>query len=295
MEERRSAIQYMSRTRAYYSRLGFARPYEWAHFDDVPFTPLAIPLHAATISIVTTAAIVRPDSGDQGPGAAYNGKAKFFDVYAASIDELPPLSIAHVAYDRSHTSARDQSTYIPLDALLRLRGENEIGAVGRHIIGLPTDRSKRKTEAQYAAAVYEIASGDGADAVVLVPNCPVCHQSAALVARYLEAQKLPTLVFGCARDIIENVRVPRFYFSDFPLGNAVGKPFDQASQDQTVRGGLELFKHARATETVINPISWAPDDNWKADYCNLNGMSVEAVAALRQDFEREKQRAPRRK
>ncbi len=31
---------------------------------------------------------------------------------------------------------------------------------------------------------------------------------------------------GCAKDIVEYVGVPRFLFSDFPLGNPAGKPHD---------------------------------------------------------------------
>ena len=33
-------IPYMQRTRDYYQALGFA-PYRWAHYAEVPFTPLA--------------------------------------------------------------------------------------------------------------------------------------------------------------------------------------------------------------------------------------------------------------
>ena len=33
---------------------------------------------------------------------------------------------------------------------------------------------------------------------------------------------------GCAKDIVEQAGVPRFLFSDFPLGNPAGKPKDTA-------------------------------------------------------------------
>ncbi len=65
---------------------------------------------------------------------------------------------------------------------------------------------------------------------MLVPNCPVCHQTVSLVARHLEANGIPTVVMGCAKDIVEHAAVPRFLFSDFPLGNSAGKPHDEASQ-----------------------------------------------------------------
>ena len=34
------------------------------------------------------------------------------------------------------------------------------------------------------------------------------------------------MVLGCAKDIVELCGVARFVFSDFPLGNAAGKPHD---------------------------------------------------------------------
>ena len=79
-------IPYMQRTRAYYLALGYDNPYRWAHHRDVPFMPLAKSLGDSTVALVTTAAPFRPELGDQGPGAAYNGAAKFFEVYSAPAD-----------------------------------------------------------------------------------------------------------------------------------------------------------------------------------------------------------------
>ncbi len=75
-------LNYIERIREYYRVLGYGAPYQWAHFDEVPFAPLKKPLAQSTIGIVTTAAHYRADRGDQGPGAAYNGSAKFFTVYS---------------------------------------------------------------------------------------------------------------------------------------------------------------------------------------------------------------------
>ena len=50
----------------------------------------------------------------------------------------------------------------------------------------------------------------------------------------LEANGITTIVVGCAKDIIEHVGVPRFLFSDLPLGNAAGRPLDRASQAFTL-------------------------------------------------------------
>ena len=74
-------IPYMARTREYYQAIGYTTPYRWAHYVDAPFQPLRKPLSQSRVAIVTTAAPFDPAKGDQGPGAKYNGSAKFYQVY----------------------------------------------------------------------------------------------------------------------------------------------------------------------------------------------------------------------
>jgi hypothetical protein len=86
----------------------------------------------------------------------------------------------------------------------------------------------------------------------------------SLAARYLEANGIPTVVFGCARDIVEHCGVPRFVFSDFPLGNPTGRPFDAAMQREVIGLGLDLLESAtRPGTTVVNPHVWSADQSWK--------------------------------
>jgi hypothetical protein len=86
----------------------------------------------------------------------------------------------------------------------------------------------------------------------------------SLVARYLEEQGIPTVVFGCARDIVEHCGVPRFVFSDFPLGNPTGRPYDPASQRHVLELGLGLLETATGPRTTIQtPYVWSADTSWK--------------------------------
>src|SRR5947199_6793085 len=75
-------IPYRQRTREYYAAIGYTTPYRWAHYLSAPFIRLAKPLSQCRVATVTTAAPYQPDKGDQGPGAAYNGSAKFYTVYS---------------------------------------------------------------------------------------------------------------------------------------------------------------------------------------------------------------------
>jgi len=63
----------------------------------------------------------------------------------------------------------------------------------------------------------------------------------SLVARHLEANGIPTVIIGSARDVVEYCGVPRFLFTDFPLGNPCGHPWDQQMQEKIVRQALDLL------------------------------------------------------
>jgi hypothetical protein len=131
---------------------------------------------------------------------------------------------------------------------------------------------------------------DGADAVILVPNCPVCHQTVSLTARYLEANGIATVVMGCAKDIVEFVGVPRFLFSDFPLGNSAGRPNDPASQSFTLELALRVLETAPAARTSVqSPLRWSADPSWKLDYSNIDRLSAEEVRRRRAEFDRQKE------
>ncbi len=282
-------IAYLERIRAYYLGLGYGVPYRWAQFDDVLFTVPNKALSQCRIGLVTTAAPYRAGRGDQGPGAEYNGDAKFYSVYAAPVARTPDVRISHVAYDRVHTSAEDPNSWFPLAQLKRAAKEGRIGEVSPRFYGLPTNRSHTTTEEVDCPGLLREMQFDGVDAAIIVPNCPVCHQSAAFAARHLERGGIPTVVMGCARDIVEHVGVPRFLFSDFPLGNAAGPPHDKDGQEITLNLALDLFKSAKAPRTIVqSPLKWPGPGGWKRDYSNIELLSEGEIARRRAAFDTQK-------
>lgn len=282
-------IPYLQRVRTYYQALGYGAPYEWAHYAEVPFRRLSKPLATCRVAIVTTAAPYQPDKGDQGPGARYNAAAKFYQVYSGDAAGDPDLRISHVAIDRKHTTAEDIASYFPLAALQRAAKAGRIGAVAPRFHGLPTNRSKRTTLEVDGPEVLARCKADAVDAVLLVANCPVCHQSVSLVARLLEANGIATVVMGCAKDIVEYVGVPRLVFSDFPLGNAAGRPGDLNSQEATLELALALLDAAPAARTTVqSPLVWSRNPDWKLDYCNIERLSPDEIRQRRADFDAQK-------
>jgi hypothetical protein len=282
-------IPYLQRIRDYYSVLGFGAPYVWAHYSDVPFQPLLKPLAESRVAIVTTAAPYQPGKGDQGPRAQYNAAAKFFAVYSRDAAKDHDLRISHIAIDRDHTTAEDPGTYFPLPELRRSAERGRIGSLAPRFHGAPTNRSHRVTLEIDCPEIVARCRADEADAAILVPNCPVCHQTVSLAARALEQNGVATVILGCAKDIVEYVGVPRFLFSDFPLGNAAGRPNDPASQALTLELALRLLEHAPGPRTTMqSPLKWSDIPDWKRDYNNVARLTSEEIARRRAVFDRQK-------
>lgn len=287
-------IPYLQRIGEYYEALGYGAPYDWAHYSDVPFQPLTKPLSESRVTIITTAAPYRPDKGDQGPGAPYNAAAKFYTVYSGDSTKDHDLRISHIAIDRKHTTAEDAATFFPLAELNKKAASGRIGSVAPRFHGVPTNRSHRITLQVDCPEIVARCKADSVDVAILVPNCPVCHQTVSLAARMLEENGISTVVMGCAKDIVEYVGVPRLLFSDFPLGNAAGRPKDPVSQAFTLDLALSVIATAPAARTTVqSPLAWSTSPDWKLDYCNIERITPEEIRRLRAEFDKGKMHAKR--
>ena len=279
-------VPYIERTHAWYGALGYGNPYRYAQYTEVPFKPLSRPLATARVALLTTAAPYQPDKGDQSARAPYNAAAKFYAVYSGDSAADHDLRVSHVGVDRAHLTD-DANCWFPLPALRRAVAAGRIAALAPRFHGVPTNRSQRHTLHVDAPQVLALCRQDAVDAAVLVPNCPICHQTMSLVARHLEAHGIATVVMGAAKDIVELAGVPRFVFSDFPLGNAAARPQDPASQDSTLALALSLLEVAPAARTTVqNPLRWSGSPTWKQDYMNLQRLSPQELAQRRADNDR---------
>jgi hypothetical protein len=110
----------------------------------------------------------------------------------------------------------------------------------------------------------------------------------SLVARHLEENGLSTVIIGSARDIVEECGVARFIFTDFPLGNPCGKPWDVAMQRSIVGMALDLFERAWAPRTTVQtPFRW-DNDEWRENFMRVDESNREALARegeLRRQFQ----------
>jgi hypothetical protein len=115
----------------------------------------------------------------------------------------------------------------------------------------------------------------------------------SLVARHLESEGIPTVVMGSARDIVEECGVPRFVFTDFPLGNPIGKPYDEPMQQAIVGYGLDLLETAITPRTTVQtPFAWDETGDWRRNFMRIDESNIDA---LRRAGEIRRARQERRK
>ena len=112
----------------------------------------------------------------------------------------------------------------------------------------------------------------------------------SLAARHLEANGTPTIVMGCAKDIVEYVGVPRFLFSDVPLGNPAGHPNDPDSQAVTLELAFRVLETAPGPRTTVqSSLRWSDNPDWKLDFSNIARLSPEEITRRRAEFDRQKE------
>ncbi|MEE8395814.1 MAG: hypothetical protein V3S29_07145 [bacterium] len=85
----------------------------------------------------------------------------------------------------------------------------------------------------------------------------------SLVARHLEENGIPTVTFSNARDISTHAFNPRLVFTNFPLGNPAGRPFDRENQRSILAAGFDLLEQATEAGTIVDTGHvWSDSREW---------------------------------
>ena len=109
----------------------------------------------------------------------------------------------------------------------------------------------------------------------------------SLVARHLEENGIPTVIVGSARDIVEHCGVPRFVFTDFPLGNPTGHPWQVEMQRAIALQALRLLETAEQPRTTVQAaFSWKDDPGWRQRYNRIDPAERDALLARGEDRRR---------
>lgn len=115
----------------------------------------------------------------------------------------------------------------------------------------------------------------------------------SLISRVLEQNGIATVIVGSAKDIVEMCGVARFLFTDYPLGNPMGKPYDREMQERNLRQGLEMLETVVSPGTTwLSPFHWDTSLDWKQKYMEIREEDRELLRAKGE--ERRNQRQSRR-
>ena len=239
-------VKYVDRLNEKYRLLGFPT-YEWTIHRDAPISPLQKPLNECCVSIPTTSGASRK----QDPG---------FDPDARNVlrlDAIPAntpsdgFNINHNYYDH-RSVVEDINCQFPIERLRELAADGTIGqSAPRHCNGFMGRIYKRSAIIAKAEEFAVSLRQDKVDLLILVPACPLDHQTAGLAARTVEEARIATVTVSTGCDLSVQVLAPRTAFTNFPMGNAFGRPGDIDQQRRILLDALSLASQSSTAGEVI--------------------------------------------
>lgn len=245
-------ISYVDRLNEKYQSLGFP-PYQWTINETAPLTALTKPLQQCCVSMLTTS------------GASCKGLPGF-DPDARNdlrLDAIPwdqpadGFDVNDNYYDHS-SAVQDINCQFPIQRLRELAADGTIGGVAPRLwSGFMGRIYKRSAIVEKAGELAEDLRRDRVDLLIVVPACPLDHQTAGLVARVVEEAGIPTVTVSTGRDLSLQVKAPRTAFVNFPMGNAFGRPHDKAQQKRILLDALALAEAADTPGQLVDlPYDW---------------------------------------
>jgi D-proline reductase (dithiol) PrdB len=161
-------VRYIDKTRDYYLAQGYEKPYQWAHFDEVPFTPLSTPLASACVALVSTSDVaVRADDGAEDSSHDQLLVGSTYSIPSDLPEERFYSRQEH--YDKYATHLDDVNSYFPITRLHELAEAGRVGSVAARCHGVYTQYSQRRTTEIEAPEVLRRCREDGVDVAILTP------------------------------------------------------------------------------------------------------------------------------
>ncbi|MFT4714545.1 MAG: hypothetical protein ACJAVI_001042 [Candidatus Azotimanducaceae bacterium] len=161
-------VKYIDRTRDYYLSQGYAKPYEWAHFKDIPFAKLTKPLSECRAALVSTSDVAVRKL--EGAGRDKSKENLVGSAYVVPSDTPANLLFSRQEhYDQHATHLDDVNSYFPITRLQEKVGQGRLKSLAPRCHGVYTAYSKKRTLEVDAPEVLQRCREDEVDIAVLTP------------------------------------------------------------------------------------------------------------------------------
>ncbi len=228
--------------------------FEFSSPGEIPWCPPPAEITKVPVALVTTAGLHL--KGDK----PFDTENRFGDTSFRVIPTgTPPsaLDLKAPYVDQRHIPL-DPEVALPLRALANLHKEGACGPpAARHASfsgGIVRPFPGLKESAASLAAVFQ---GDGVGAVILLPSCPLCVQTVCLLARDLEARRIPTVCITLVPELTRIVGAPRSLALRFPFGAPCGDPGNRSLHGAVLREALESLGDRGEPATIrASGLTW---------------------------------------
>lgn len=169
--------------------------------------------------------------------------------------ESADIKFSARGYDPASVHA-DMNAQVPIDRLLEYEANGVIGQLNPiwfsfcgHI-----PNAGKLAEDMIPKFVERVKRYD-VQAALIIPASRLCHQSAALIARAIEAANIPTIMPTIDRALAESVRAPRIAYYSGEFGCVAGKPnwkqYQHRVLDESLRW-IETFDQPGSRKLVVD-------------------------------------------
>ena len=225
----------------------YAAEYVFEQTEPTAWTPLQNPLRQAQAALIVSAGL-RLQTQHEFQIGEKGGSSEFRQI---SI-HINPADLAYdfTSYDTSEVE-KDLNVLAPVNRLKDLVDAEEIRGIHEtffSFFGLcPELEELQESALKVANTLIEA----GVDVAFLVPANMVCNQTMGLVARTLERAGISTVTLSTAREITEQVKVPRSIFVNHPFGRTLGKAGDKEGQHAIMMEMVQALKSLQRPGKMI--------------------------------------------
>lgn len=215
--------------------------YPFVENINAPFTPVRRALPMLNLALISTAGAYI-DGTEPFDLSTRGGEAGFHEIPVEV--EAADLKYAAKGYDPAAVQ-RDRNAQVPVDRLLEYQANAVIGKLNSAWWSTSSFIPNAQLVAEELApklserlARYEV------NAALIIPASRLCHQTAGIIARRIEADGIPTIVISVDKLACERVRPPRTAYYEGELGTVVGPAdwpeFQRRVLDESLRN-METF------------------------------------------------------